>query len=340
MLHSPDNVDKDKFQSDNVFIEYLKQSVLDGKKISRDEAMRLILSDDIITLSRCANEITRKFNGDTVDVETLINAKSGRCPEDCSFCAQSSFYDNKTGINKYPLLPKEIILEQAKRAKEEGANSFCLVCAYRAPPQKDFDQICQTIKEIKENLSIDVNVSLGFMTKERAKKLKDLGVKRYNHNLETAESYFSQICKTHDFADRINTAKIVKEEGLELCCGGIIGMGETAQQRVELAFSIKSLKPDEVPINILIARNGTPLENSNPLDPMNAIKTIAVWRFIMPRTILKIAAGREMYLKENERFALKAGANGIITGGYLTTGGSHPNQDIVMIRDIGLKVKY
>jgi len=216
MLHSPDNVDNGKFQSDNVFIEYLKQSVLDGNKISRDEAMRLILSDDIITLSRCANEITRKFNGDIVDVETLINAKSGRCPEDCSFCAQSSFYDNNTGINKYPLLPKEIILEQAKKAKEEGASSFCLVCAYRSPPQKDFDQICQTIKEIKDNLLIDVNVSLGFMTKERAKKLKDLGVKRYNHNLETAQSYFSQICRTHDFIDRVNTAKIVKGEGLEL----------------------------------------------------------------------------------------------------------------------------
>src|SRR6476660_9940740 len=319
MLHSPDNVDKDKFQSDNVFIEYLKQSVLDGKKISRDEAMRLILSDDIITLSRCANEITRKFNGDTVDVETLINAKSGRCPEDCSFCAQSSFYD--TGINKYPLLPKGVILEQAQKAKETGSTSFCLVCAYKSPPEKDFEQICETINEIKKNVMMDVNVSLGFMTHERARRLKSLGVKRYNHNLETSESHFSQICKTHDFADRVKTAKIVKDEGLELCCGGIIGMGESPRQRLELAFSIKSLQPDEVPINILISRKGTPLENLAPLDQMDAIKTIAVWRFIMPKTILKIAGGREVHLKDKERIALKAGANGIITGGYLTTGG-------------------
>jgi biotin synthase len=339
MLHSPDNIDNDKFQSDNVFIEYLKQFVLDGNKISRDEAMRLILSDDIITLSRCANEITRKFNGDMVDVETLINAKSGRCPEDCSFCAQSSFYDNNTGINKYPLLPKEIILEQAKKAKEEGASSFCLVCAYRSPPQKDFDQICQTIKEIKDNLLIDVNVSLGFMTKERAKKLKDLGVKRYNHNLETAESYFSQICRTHDFIDRVNTAKIVKEEGLELCCGGIIGMGETVQQRVELGFALQSLQPDEVPLNILIPREGTPFSNYKAISTEEVIKTIATLRFLMPKSIIKIAGGREVHLKKDDKTVLKAGANGIITGGYLTTTGNKAEEDIKMIKEIGLKSK-
>jgi biotin synthase len=322
---------------DNNFIKEAMNQVLSDKEISFEDAERLLHSNNLDALANCSNIITRKFNGDIVDVETLINAKSGNCSEDCSFCAQSSLYN--TGINKYPLLSEDAILEKAQKAKEAGATSFCLVCAYRSPPEKDFEQICKTIAMIRKNVMIDVNVSLGFMTRDRAKKLKSLGVKRYNHNLETSESYFSQICKTHDFADRVNTAKIVKEEGLELCCGGIIGMGESDRQRLELAFSIRSLKPDEVPINILIAREGTPLENSNPLEPLNAIKTIAVWRFILPKTILKIAAGREKYLKENERFALKAGANGIITGGYLTTGGSHPNQDIVMIRDIGLKVK-
>jgi biotin synthase len=237
----------------------------------------------------------------------------------------------------YPLLPKETIFEQAQKAKESGANSFCLVCAYRSPPEKEFQQICQTIIEIKNKVSIDVNVSLGFMTHERAQRLKSIGVKRYNHNLETSESYFTQICKTHDFYDRINTAKIVKAEGLELCCGGIIGMGESPIQRLELAFSIKSLKPDEVPINILIARKGTPLETLNPINPIDAIKTIAVWRFIMPKTILKIAGGREVHLKDKERIALKAGANGIITGGYLTTGGNSSKRDIAMIKEIGLQ---
>jgi biotin synthase len=210
------------------------------------------------------------------------------------------------------------------------------VCAYRSPPEEDFEQICKTIIEIKKKVKIDVNVSLGFMTREMARRLKSVGVKRYNHNLETAESYFSQICKTHDFHDRVKTAKIVVDEGLELCCGGIIGMGESPGQRLELAFSIKSLRPNEVPINILIARNGTPLQGLNALDPMDAIKTIAVWRFIMPKTILKIAGGREIHLKEKERIALKAGANGIITGGYLTTGGNRSTRDIAMIKEIGL----
>jgi biotin synthase len=330
--HSNDN-------DDSLFIQSLKDDVLDGKQISLEDAKRLISTDDLITLANCANEITRKFNGDTVDIETLINAKSGRCPEDCSFCAQSSFYDNNTGINKYPLLPKETILAQARKAKEEGANSFCLVCAYRAPPQKDFEQICDTIREIKDNLSIDVNVSLGFMTQERAKKLKDLGVKRYNHNLETAESYFSQICRTHDFVDRVNTAKIVKEEGLELCCGGIIGMGETVQQRVELGFALQSLQPDEVPVNILIAREGTPFSNYTPISTEEVIKTIATFRFLMPKTIIKIAGGREVHLKKDDKTVLKAGANGIITGGYLTTSGNKPKDDIQMIKEIGFKSK-
>ena len=321
------------------FIYNSMEKVLNSGYINFKEAERLIKTDNVNTLANCANVITRRYNGDTVDIEALINAKSGRCPEDCSFCAQSSFYDNKTGINRYPLLAKDVIIEQARKAKELGARSFCLVCAYRSPPEIDFEKICQTIKEIKKNVAlIDVNVSLGFMTHERARRLKSIGVKRYNHNLETAETFFPQICKTHDFADRLNTARIVKEEGLELCCGGIIGMGESPRQRLELAFSIRALEPDEVPINILIAREGTPFANLSSLDPLDAIRTIAVWRFIMPKTILKIAGGREVHLKEKERIALKAGANGIITGGYLTTSGNKAEKDLAMIREIGLRI--
>jgi biotin synthase len=322
--------------ADPAFIRGCMNKVLAGGSITFDEAEQLLATDYVVVLADCANTITRTFNGDTVDVEALINAKSGRCPEDCSFCAQSSFYD--TGITKYPLLPKEVLVENAKKAKEAGATSFCLVCAYREPPEKDFQQICETIIEIQSKVDIEVNVSLGFMTRTRARKLRELGVKRYNHNLEAAESYFSKICKTHDFADRVNTAKIVKEAGLELCSGGIIGMGESKKERLELAFSLASLHPDEVPINILIGREGTPLAGFEPIDPLEAIKTIAVWRFIMPKTILKIAGGREVHLKDKDRLALKAGANGIITGGYLTTGGNAPNKDIAMIKEIGLKV--
>jgi biotin synthase len=311
------------------------EKVLAGGSISFEEAENLLGTDDIMMLADCANTITRTFNGNKVDVEALVNAKSGRCPEDCSFCAQSSFYD--TGIKKYPLLSKAELVERAAEAKKGGATSFCLVCAYRDPPEKDFQQICEAIKEIRSELDIEVNVSLGFMTLPRARKLKKLGVKRYNHNLEAAESYFSKICNTHDFSDRVNTAKIVKEAGLQLCSGGIIGMGESPRQRIELAFSLASLNPEEVPVNLLMGREGTPFASLPSIDPLEAIRTIAIWRFIMPKTILKIAGGREVHLKHKDRLALKAGANGVITGGYLTTGGNTANNDIAMIKEIGLK---
>lgn len=320
------------------FIDSCMKTVLNGNSISFDEAEKLISTNNLIKLADSANLITRKFSQDSVDVETLLNAKSGNCPEDCSFCAQSTFYE--TGITKYPLLPDEIILDKAMEAKMNGAASFCLVCAYREPPQNEFEKICKVIEILRKEVDLDVNVSLGFMTPERAQRLKSLGVKRYNHNLEASESFFSEICKTHDFADRVKTARIVKEAGLELCCGGIIGMGETPKQRIELAFSLSALEPDEVPINILIPRKGTPKEPENcSINTMDIIKTIAVWRFIMPKTILKIAGGREVYFKDNGKLALQAGANGIITGGYLTTNGNAPNKDIKMIHEIGLDTR-
>ena len=320
------------------FIYSTMERILDGGKINLEDAGRLISTKHVSTLANCANTITRRFAGETVDVEALVNAKSGRCPEDCFFCSQSIFYDSQAGINTYPLLPREVIIEQASKAEQSGANSFCLVCAYRSAPNKDFDEICAIIGEIKKTMKIDVNVSLGFITHDRARRLKALGVKRYNHNLETSESFFKQICGTHEFSDRLNTARIIKEEGLELCCGGIIGMGETPAQRVELGFAIKSLQADEVPINILIAREGTPLANSFPLDPVDAIRTIAVWRFIMPDVILKIAGGREVHLGDQQVIALRGGANGIISGGYLTTGGNPMEDDLKMIRGMGLRV--
>jgi biotin synthase len=309
--------------------------VINGNIISFEEAERLITTNDLIKLADSANIVTKKFNGDNIDVESLINAKSGNCPEDCSFCAQSTFYE--TGISKYPLLTDDIILQKAREAQLNGAASFCLVCAYREPSQNDFEKICKIIEKLRKEVKLDINVSLGFMTTERAVRLKSLGVKRYNHNLETSESFFPKICKTHEFSDRIRTARIVKGAGLELCCGGIIGMGETTRQRIELAFSISALEPDEVPINILIPRKGTPKELDNCLiHPIDIIRTIAVWRFIMPKTILKIAGGREVHFDDGGRLALQAGANGIITGGYLTTNGNEPNEDIQMIHKIGL----
>src|SRR6266498_3034232 len=328
----------DLMMQDFDFIDSCTEKVMNGDIISFDEAERLITTNDLIKLADSANIITKKFNEDNIDVESLINAKSGNCPEDCSFCAQSTFYE--TGISKYPLLADDIILEKAREAQLNGAASFCLVCAYREPSQNDFEKICKIIEKLRKEVKLDINVSLGFMTTERAVRLKTLGVKRYNHNLETSESFFPKICKTHEFSDRIKTARIVKGAGLELCCGGIIGMGETIRQRMELAFSISTLEPDEVPINILIPRKGTPKELDNCLiHPIDIIRTIAVWRFIMPKTILKIAGGREVYFSDGGKLALQAGANGIITGGYLTTNGNEPNKDIQMIHKIGLDTR-
>ena len=315
-------------------IDFCMNKVISGKSISFEEAGKLLCSQDILSLAYSANVITRKFNGYSIDIESLLNAKSGKCPEDCSFCAQSSFYNTK--ISKYPLLPKQVVIVRAKEAERQGASSFCLVCAYRSPPEEEFRQICDTIEALKKEVSIDINASLGFMTLERAKKLKSLGIKRYNHNLEASESFFSQICKTHDFADRVKTAKIVKEAGLELCCGGIIGMGETVKQRIELAFALAALNPDEVPINILIPKQGTPMAQIDTITPEEAIRTIAVWRFIMPKVILKLAGGREVHFSDNGRMALRAGANGIISGGYLTTGGNELSNDLNMIHEIGI----
>lgn len=329
---------KELMMQDFEFIDSCMKNVISGNSISFDEAEKLISTNNLTKLAHCANIITKKFNQEKVDVESLINAKSGNCPEDCSFCAQSTFYE--TGITKYPLLSEEIILEKAKEAQKSGSASFCLVCAYREPSQNDFEKICKIIENLKNEVNLDINVSLGFMTPERAKRLKLLGVKRYNHNLEASESFFSKICNTHDYSDRVKTARIVKEAGLELCCGGIIGMGESRRQRIELAYSLSALDPDEVPINILIPREGTPKELDNcSIDPVDIIRTIAVWRFIMPKTILKIAGGREVHFNDGGRLALQAGANGIITGGYLTTNGNEPNKDIQMIHKIGLDTR-
>ena len=322
--------------SERDFIIFCKEKVLSGEKISTDEAKKLIsVSDDSLqVLSDAANEITRKICGNTIDVEALINAKKGKCQEDCSFCSQSAFY--KTEIDTYKLLPPETIVQNAMLAKEDGIKSFCLVCAWRGPTQKDFEQISAIIKKINEEVGIEVNCSLGFINQEMAIELKKLGVKRYNHNLEAPRSFFSKICTTHSYDDRMETNLIVKKAGLELCCGGIIGMGETRMQRLELGIDLAGLNPEECPINMLVPQKGTPLELQTRLSISEILRTIAVFRFLMPKTILKIAGGREVYLANDQEKVLLGGANGIITGGYLTIGGNSPPEDFQMISKIGL----
>ncbi len=323
--------------SEHEFIALCKNKVLSGNSITTQESEKLInVSDESLQfLSDAANEITRKISGNLVDVEALINAKKGKCQEDCSFCSQSAFY--KSGIDTYKILPADVIVQNAQMSKDSGVKSFCLVCAWRGPTQNDFEQICEIIKQINEKVGIEVNCSLGFIDEAMALRLKELKVKRYNHNLEASRSFFSKICNTHTYDDRMNTNLIVKKTGLELCCGGIIGMGETRMQRLEMGLDLAKLSPEECPINLLVPQTGTPLETQPRLSLSEILRTIAVFRFLMPKTILKIAGGREVYLSNEQEKALLGGANGIITGGYLTIGGNSPDKDFEMISKIGLE---
>jgi biotin synthase len=318
-------------------ISTCKHKVLSGKQITQQDATQLInvSEESLQLLSDAANEITRQLCGNLVDVEALINAKKGKCQEDCSFCSQSAFY--KSGIDTYKLLQSAVIIQNARMSKENGVKSFCLVCAWRGPTEKDFEQICDIIKEINDRVGIEVNCSLGFITEDMALRLRELKVKRYNHNLESARSFFAKICTTHTYDERMQTNLIVKKAGLELCCGGIIGMGETRMQRLEMGLDLAKLSPEECPINILVPQKGTPLESQPRLALTEILRTIAVFRFLMPKTILKIAGGREIYLANEQEKALLGGANGIITGGYLTIGGNSPSDDFEMISKIGLE---
>ena len=315
-----------------------QKKVFSGTKISFEKAKQLINipSSDVKILAMAANEITRKFNGLKVDVEQLNNIKKNGCSEDCVFCSQSAFYDS--GIDKYQLPPSEEIIRQAKKANEEGAQSYCLVAAWREPSATDFEQVCYLIDEINKKVGIKVDCSLGFLTYLQAKKLKSLNVHRYNHNLETARSKFPEICTTHTYDDRINTLKIARRAGLQLCTGGIIGMSESRKQRLELALDIAKINPEEVTINILVPMRGTPLALQSPLPELEIVRMFAVLRFLLPDSLIKISGGREAKLEDSGEELLQSGANGIITSGYLTMEGNRPQKDLKMIKQIGLEV--
>ena len=318
-------------------IKDCQERVFSGTGITSEDAEKLLNlpEENIVDLARHANEITRDFNGKKVDVEQLNNIKKNACSEDCTFCGQSAFFD--TGIETYQLpSPQEVIIK-AQKAKDEGAESYCLVAAWREPSPKDFEKVCKIISEINDKVGISVECSLGFLTIEQAKKLKDLKVKRYNHNLETAKSKFSEICTTHTYEDRLKTLGIARNAGLELCTGGIIGLGETRSQRLELALELSRLYPEEVTINILVPMPGTPLELQTNLPKSEIIRIFSVIRFLLPESVIKISGGRETQLDDSGEELLLSGANGIITEGYLTMSGNESNKDREMIEKIGLK---
>lgn len=319
------------------FIKECQEKVFSGIGISSKEAEKLfnVSNNDLKHLAEAANEITREINGEKVDVEQLNNIKKNACSEDCSFCGQSAFFN--TGIDTYQLPPVDEVVTKAAKAKREGAESYCLVAAWREPSTKDFEKVCNIIKQINSIVGINVECSLGFLTIEQAKKLKELNVKRYNHNLETSKSKFSEICTTHTYQDRLKTLNIARKAGLELCTGGIIGLGETRQQRLELTLELARLYPEEITINILVPIPGTPLELQTPLPKSEIVRMFSVVRFLLPESIIKISGGRETQLDDSGEMLLQSGANGIITSGYLTMGGNESEKDLQMIKQIGLE---
>ena len=319
------------------FIRECQEKVFSGNHISAEDAEKLlnIPDENLKDLAKSANEITRDFNGEKIDVEQLNNIKKNACSEDCTFCGQSAFFD--TGIESYQLPTPEEVVEKATKAKQEGVESYCLVAAWREPSPKDFEKVCKIISDINDKVGISVECSLGFLTKEQAEKLKELHVKRYNHNLETAKSKFPEICTTHTYEDRLKTLGIARDAGLELCTGGIIGLGETRAQRLELTLELARLFPEEVTINILVPVPGTPLELQTDLENSEIVRMFAVIRFLLPESVIKISGGRETMLDDSGEELLQSGANGIITAGYLTMGGNEAQKDIKMIEKIGLK---
>jgi len=314
-----------------------KNDVINNKKITKLEASKLFNVDDkfITILTEAANSITRQNHGSKVDIEELANIKKNFCSEDCSFCSQSAFFNTK--ISDYQLPPPEQVVKQALNAKNDGANSFCLVAAWREPNHADFEKVCKIIDEINTKVGISVECSLGFLTEKQARTLKMLGVKRYNHNLETSRSKFTEICSTHTYEDRVNTLKIARKAGLELCTGGIIGLGETRKQREELVFEIAEFEPEEVTINMLVPMEGTPLELQTPLNILEILRVFSTLRFLLPNSIIKISGGRELNLEDDGQKLLLSGANGIISAGYLTMNGNPIQKDLEMIEKIHLE---
>lgn len=319
------------------WLQAIGEKVLEGRSINLGEVRALIglnRENEILALMSVACQVRERQRGDKVDLCSLINAKSGKCPEDCAFCAQSIHYDSPAP--SYSLLDPSVILQAARQAQQNGADHFCLVTSGKRVSEAEFALILRILKGLRETTQLNLDCSLGHLPREYFVELHRVGISRYNHNLETAESFFPNICSTHTYQDRCNTVRAVQEAGLEICCGGIIGLGETWEQRLELAFALKELKVDCATINILNPRPGTPLEHIPPLPPWEIIKVIAIFRLILPNSIIKLAGGRERNLRDLQSLGILAGANGLIIGGYLTTAGRSVADDLQMIKDLGL----
>ncbi|MDI0267015.1 biotin synthase BioB [Clostridioides difficile] len=322
------------------YIIKLKNKVLDGKEINYEEALSLISLDTnnkniLDILLKSANEIREAFMGRRVDLCTIMNAKSGKCSEDCKFCAQSSHY--KTGVDEYSLLEYNEILRRAKEMESKGVHRFSLVTSGKGMTGKEFNDILNIYEGLRENTNLKLCASLGIIDYEKAKKLKLVGVTTYHHNVETSKDNFDNICTTHTYQDRIRTIKEAKRAGLDVCVGGIIGMNESKEQRLQMAFEIRELNVKSIPINILNPIKNTPMEDYDILEPMEILKTTAVFRFIIPNVYIRYAGGR-LSLKGYDKIGFNGGVNSAIVGDYLTTVGNGIENDKKMIIEQGLEL--
>ena len=299
-------------------------------------ALAALPDEDIPALAALAHEVRLEWCGDTVEVEGILSAKTGGCPEDCHFCAQSSRFD--TPVLATPFLDTEEVLAAAKETAALGATEFCLVLAVRGPDERTLTRILDLVPLIHDQTGLNVAVSAGILTDEQAARLAAGGVHRYNHNLETARSFFPSIVTTHTWEERWDTCRMVQGAGMELCCGVLLGMGETDEQRLELLGQLGELQPAEVPLNFLDPRPGTPLMIRRPVSAMEAIRWIALFRLGLPDVILRYAGGREITLGDLQAMGMTAGINALIVGNYLTTLGRAPSEDLEMLEDLRMPI--
>ncbi len=315
------------------FILILKSKVFWPRMYKMDrQELNSLLELPLLDLISMANKARQEFVGSNLELCSIMNAKSGLCNQDCKFCAQASRYS--TGIAAYTLKKKEEMIEAALRAKEIGAERFDIVTSGERLSKEELNIIADAVWEITNKVGIKMCASLGKLNEEELVLLKKAGLSRYHHNLETSAGYFNKIVTTHTFQDRVNTVRLAKKAGLEVCSGGIIGMGETLNDRIDLALMLKELDVDSVPINILVPIKGTPLGALNPLSSSDVIRTIALFRIILKDKIIKIAAGRESVLKDFQGLAFMAGANGMLIGGYLTIKGRSIDEDYRLVTEI------
>ncbi|MBR1730618.1 MAG: biotin synthase BioB [Selenomonadaceae bacterium] len=314
----------------------LAENIIDGDRIKRGDDVEFLLTMPLDELQAGAHEIQKNFCGNHIDFCTIINGKSGRCGENCKYCAQAACH--KTGIEEYDFLPKEEIYRHALINQNAGVNRFSIVTSGRALSGKDFEKALEAYKFLHEKLTIDLCASHGILTREQFKRLKMTGVTSYHHNIETSKRFFPFICTSHTYDDRIKTIKIAQAEGFCVCSGGIIGMGETWQDRIDMAISLHELGIESIPINALMPVKGTALENRDQLSADEILRTIAIFRYINPTANIRLAAGRKL-LPDNGASAFINGASASITGDMLTTSGTTIVEDMEILKRLGLTNK-